>query len=56
MAGVIDSDYIGEIVVVIFNFEKLPRSIVQGQRIAQVIFENIFNPIVQIVKQLSLTS
>ena len=56
LAGVIDPDYTGEIVVVIFNFGEISRTIVQGQRIAQVIFENILNPTVQIVKQLPITS
>ena len=56
LAGVIDPDYTGEIFVVIFNFGKLSRTIVQGQCIAQVIFENILNPTVQIVKQLPITS
>ena len=56
LVGVIDPDYTGEIVVVIYNFGKLSRTIVQGQRIAQVIFENILNPTVQIVKQLPITS
>ena len=52
LARVIDPDYTGEIVVVLFNFGKLSRTIAQGQRIAQVIFENIPNPTVQMVKQL----
>jgi len=56
LVGVIDPDYTGEIVVVIFNFGEISRTIVQGQRIAQVIFENILNPTVQIVKQLPITS
>ena len=39
-----------------FIFGQLPRVIVQDRRIAQAIFENILNPIVQIVKQVPSTS
>ena len=56
LAGVIDPNYTGEIVVVIFNFGRGTRIIVQGQRIAQVILGHILNPTVQIVKQLLSTS
>ena len=48
LAGVIDPDYIGTIIVVMYNFGTLTRAITQHQRIAQIIFEKILHPIFQI--------
>lgn len=39
--GVIDSDYRGEIKVILFNFSGEPFHIKKGQRIAQLILTNI---------------
>ena len=56
LAGVIDPDYTGELIVVLFNFGQQPYTFVRGQRIAQIIFESILQPPVQVVKELPLTS
>jgi dUTP pyrophosphatase len=39
--GVIDSDYRGEIKVILFNFSEDPFHVTKGQRIAQLILTNI---------------
>ena len=39
MAGVIDEDYRGEVGVVLINLGQLPKLIVAGDKIAQIIFE-----------------
>ena len=53
LAGVIDPDYMGEIIIVLYNFGENKQTGTQGQRIAQVIFENILNPTIQIVDKLT---
>ena len=45
----------GEIIIVLYNFGTKIQTITQGQRIAQVIFEKILHPTVQIVNQLPTT-
>ena len=40
--GVIDSDYRGEIVVVLLNTSKEPRHVRKGDRIAQLVFQPVF--------------
>ena len=45
-----------EIIIVLYNFGENIQTITQGQRIAQVIFENILNPTIQIVDKLPTTS
>jgi dUTP pyrophosphatase len=51
-AGVIDSDYRGEIKVVLYNFASVMFKISKGQRIAQLIIERISTPdIVEITKE-----
>ena len=44
MAGVIDSDYRGEIIVLLINFSKTDYQIKIGDKIAQLICEKISNP------------
>lgn len=39
--GTIDSDYRGEIVVILFNFSKEPFAIKKGDRIAQLVFASV---------------
>ena len=46
-AGVIDSDYRGEIGVVLFNFSDEDFCISMGDRIAQLIFEKIRTPLIK---------
>lgn len=43
-AGVIDSDYRGEICVKLYNHSDAPFEITVGMRIAQIIFEKIATP------------
>jgi dUTP pyrophosphatase len=54
-AGVIDSDYRGEIKVVIRNHSDIPFSIKIGDRIAQLIIEKIITPDVNEVNDLTDT-
>ena len=58
-AGVVDSDYRGNIVVVLFNFGKETVHLPAGTKIAQLICERIYTPELNIVSssgQLSDTS
>ena len=43
-AGVIDSDYKGEIGVILFNFSNEDFCINMGDRVAQLVFEKIKTP------------
>ncbi|UOX38766.1 dUTPase [Finch poxvirus] len=43
-AGVIDSDYRGNVGILIFNFGKEEFNICKGDRVAQIIFEKIAQP------------
>ena len=54
-AGVIDSDYRGEIGVVLFNFSNDSFCINMGDRIAQIIFEKIKTPSVKETNDLGET-
>lgn len=42
-AGVVDSDYTGEIKVILFNHGSSDFEVKKGDRIAQLIFEKIYN-------------
>ena len=50
-----DSDYRGELGVVLYNHSEEDFKINQGDRVAQLIFEKIKTPIVQKVQALNLT-
>ena len=52
-AGVIDPDYKGEIKVVLFNHSSEPQYIGKGDRIAQLILEQIKTPIMKEVAELT---
>ena len=54
-AGVIDSDYTGEIKVILFNHGENDFTIKTGDRIAQLIFEKIFTDDLQEVEELVKT-
>jgi dUTP pyrophosphatase len=54
-AGVIDSDYTGEIKVILFNHGENDFTIKTGDRIAQLIFEKIFTEDLQEVDELVKT-
>uniref|UniRef100_T1KEL4 Deoxyuridine 5'-triphosphate nucleotidohydrolase n=1 Tax=Tetranychus urticae TaxID=32264 RepID=T1KEL4_TETUR len=51
-AGVIDSDYTGEVKVLLFNFGKEDYKVKQGDRIAQLICEKIIYPEIEEMKEL----
>ena len=48
-AGVIDSDYRGDVKVLLFNLGNSPFKIQKGDRIAQLIIERILIPDIEIV-------
>ncbi|KAH8556987.1 dUTPase-like protein [Umbelopsis sp. PMI_123] len=54
-AGVIDEDYRGPVGVVMFNFAKTDYEVKEGDRIAQLILEQIFTPPVVEVESLEET-
>ncbi|XP_063169959.1 deoxyuridine 5'-triphosphate nucleotidohydrolase, mitochondrial [Candoia aspera] len=54
-AGVIDEDYRGNIGVVLFNFGKEPFKVKKGDRIAQLICERVYYPVLEEVKVLDET-
>ena len=54
-AGVIDSDYRGELGVILFNFGNEDFVVNQGDKIAQLIFEKIKTPTVKEVDSLEGT-
>ncbi|KAI3323604.1 putative Deoxyuridine 5'-triphosphate nucleotidohydrolase [Xylariaceae sp. AK1471] len=43
-AGVIDADYRGQVKILLFNHSDVDYSIVEGDRIAQLIIERIYTP------------
>ncbi|PGH35026.1 deoxyuridine 5'-triphosphate nucleotidohydrolase [[Emmonsia] crescens] len=51
-AGVIDADYRGEVKVLLFNFSDVDFTINEGDRIAQLVLERIYNPEVVEMEQL----
>ena len=42
--GTIDSDYRGEVQVILFNFGQAPFRIRRGDRIAQIVFARVYSP------------
>ena len=54
-AGVVDSDYRGEVCVLLFNFGENDFLVAEGMRVAQMIVEKILVPSVVEVAQLSET-
>jgi dUTP pyrophosphatase len=55
MAGVIDSQYRGEIKVVLLNVSSEPQKIEKGQKIAQAVLQPIIVPEISVVDELSDT-
>lgn len=51
--GVIDSDYRGEITVVLHNHGSVPQTIENGERIAQLLITPVFTPQYQLAEALS---
>ena len=54
--GVIDPDYRGEIVVSLLNTSDQPRTVIRGQRIAQLVFQPIVRAEILPVATLSDTT
>lgn len=54
-AGVIDADYRGELMVLLFNFGEKEFEVKEGDRVAQLVLERISTPDVVEVEQLSET-
>lgn len=54
--GTIDSDYRGEIKVILFNFGKEPFKIERGERIAQMIVSKVYHVKIEEVNSLAETS
>ena len=52
-AKVVDPDYTGSLKVLIYNFSKQPYIVKPGDKIAQVIFEKIAQPILTEVNQVT---
>ena len=53
--GVVDSDYRGEICVVLFNHGKEPQTIDYGERIAQFVITPVLHPVYEEAEDLSDT-
>jgi dUTP pyrophosphatase len=53
--GVVDSDYRGEITVVLHNHGSQPQTVANGERIAQFIITPVLTPAYEAVKDLSDT-
>ena len=51
--GVVDSDYRGEITVVLYNHGSQPQTIENGERIAQFIITPVLQPVYEIADTLS---
>lgn len=51
-AGVIDSDYRGQVKVLLFNHSEVDFEIKEGDRIAQLVIERIYTPEVVVVDEL----
>lgn len=54
--GVVDSDYRGEINVVLYNHGSVPQTIENGERIAQLLITPILTPDYQVAEELSDTA
>lgn len=51
-AGVIDSDYRGQVKVLLFNHSEVDFEIKEGDRIAQLVIERIYTPEIMVVEEL----
>ena len=54
--GVIDSDYRGEIAVVLHNHGKIDQTVAPGERIAQLVITPVLTPVYEEVEELSDTN
>ena len=51
--GTIDSGYRGEVIVILMNHSPYPFRIIQGERIAQMVFAKVIRPPLSLVNRLS---
>lgn len=54
--GVVDSDYRGEILVVLYNHGKLSQTVENGERIAQFVITPVLTPAYEVAQELSDTA
>jgi dUTP pyrophosphatase len=54
--GVIDPDYRGEIMVWLLNTSSEPRTVANGERIAQLVLLPVFSPVIEVAEELGDTS
>ncbi len=54
--GVIDSDYRGEVLIMLHNHGEYPQTINSGDRVAQLVITPVFTPEFQLVEELSDTA
>ena len=55
LAGVVDEDYRGELMVALINHDDIPFIVERGSRIAQLIIEQIVRPVIEVVEDLDDT-
>lgn len=55
LAGVVDSDFTGTIKVILVNHGAAPFHVAVGDRVAQLIFERIYTPDLEVVDQVDKT-
>jgi len=55
-AGVIDADFRGNLIVLLFNLSKYLYNISRGDRIAKLICEKIYYPVLVLVERLDDTT
>ncbi len=53
--GVVDSDYRGEFIVALYNHSDAPRTVVNGERIAQLVVTPVLRPVFVQTQELSET-
>lgn len=56
LGGVFDSNYIGEYLIGLINLSKEDFKIERGQKIAQVLFQKIEVPEIEVVEELEITN
>jgi dUTP pyrophosphatase len=56
LAGVVDSDYRGELLVILYNTGKEDFVVNRGDRIAQLIIEPYIAPVIEVVEELDETA
>ena len=54
--GVVDSDYRGEIKVVLLNHSKVPQTLQPGERVAQFVITPVLTPVYEEVEELTDTT